>query len=334
MKAVVADSFGAPWQIRERPEPEPGPRDLLVAIEASGVCYTDVHQMRDPGYGGTFPRIPGHEPVGHVVACGADVDEFAPGDRVGVAYAQRWCGHCTFCSEGRYEFCPGAVQTGITVDGGHAELAVMDAGSVERVPDGLDATEAAPVFCAGFTVYSGLCDAQLRPGERCAIVGIGGLGHLGVQYAAALGAEVVAVTRHAQKRTLLEELGASTVIVLDGETTGEALAKIGGVDVIVHTANGIEADLVRGLRAYGRLALVGGSHDELTVTPITMLFGHLTIYGSTQGPRHRLREVLELHVRSGARTYVETYPLDHAPTAYDRVAACAARFRAVLVPTL
>src|SRR5207244_4380364 len=143
-----------------------GTRGNVVPYPRSCVCYTDVHQLHDRGYGTTFPRVPGHEPVGRVVARGDEGDHFAAGDLVGIAYAQRWCGHCDFCAEGRYEFCSRALQTGITIDGGHAELALMDAGSVERVPDGVDVTEAAPLFCAGFTVYSGIRDAGLRPGER------------------------------------------------------------------------------------------------------------------------------------------------------------------------
>jgi D-arabinose 1-dehydrogenase-like Zn-dependent alcohol dehydrogenase len=334
MKAVVADRLGAGWRIAERPDPEPGPRDLLIQVEASGVCYTDVHELRDPAYGATFPRIPGHEPVGVIIARGEAVDEWEPGDRVGIAYAQGWCGHCEFCAEGRYEFCARALQTGVTVDGGHAELLIVDAGSVERVPKGLDPVEAAPLFCAGFTAYSGIRDAGLRPGERCAVVGVGGLGHLAIQYAAALGAEVVAVTRSPEKRAQLEELGAHEVVVAggDGHGTGEALRRAGPVDVMIHTGNGLTPDLLRGMKVYGRIALVGGSHDSLTVTPIEMLFAHLTIVGSTQGPRHRLREVLELHARAGARTIIEPYPLSKALDAYENVETGQARFRAVIVP--
>jgi D-arabinose 1-dehydrogenase-like Zn-dependent alcohol dehydrogenase len=333
MKAVLADAFGGAWRVGERPLPEPGPNDLLVQIEGSGICYSDVHQLTNERYGGSFPRIPGHEAVGRVVACGDAVAGIGAGERVGVAYAQRWCGRCDYCAGGWYEHCASADFTGFTVDGGHAEFALMDADSVERVPDGLDPVEAAPVLCAGFTVYSGLCDVDLRPGERCAVVGIGGLGHLAVQYAAALGAEVVAVTSSARKKELLEGLGAAQVVVAHPAEIGSALKRVGGVDVIVQTANGVEGDLLSGLRPFGRMTLLGVSSDAMHVTPIDMVFGKLTIFGSCQGPRHRLREVLELHSRVGARTIVERYGLDEAPTAYAKVASGEARFRAVLVPT-
>jgi D-arabinose 1-dehydrogenase-like Zn-dependent alcohol dehydrogenase len=208
----------------------------------------------------------------------------------------------------------------------------MDAGSIERVPAGLDVVEAAPVFCAGFTVFSGICDAELRPGERCAVVGIGGLGHLAVQYAAALGAEVVAVTHSSDKQSLLRELGAEHVLVTDSTTSGDALRRIGGVDIVLNTANGVDRDLILGLRPYGRIALMGGSRQVVQLTPTEMLFGKFRIMGSSQGPRHRLREALELHRRAKAKTMVETYGLNEARKAYERVRSGVARFRAVLVP--
>jgi D-arabinose 1-dehydrogenase-like Zn-dependent alcohol dehydrogenase len=208
----------------------------------------------------------------------------------------------------------------------------MDAGSIEKVPPNLDPVEAAPVFCAGFTVYSGICDVELHPGERCAVIGIGGLGHLAVQYAAALGAEVIGVSRAEEKRALLKDLGAEHVLIANEGTAGEQLRRIGGVDVVLHTANGIDADLLHGLRPYGRVSLMGGTRQILHVTPTEMLFGKFRVMGSSQGPRHRLREALEFHLRSKAKTLVETYPLSDALTAYARVSSGAARFRAVLVP--
>ena len=332
MKAVIADEFDGGWRVGEQPDPSPGPNDVLVAVEASGICYTDVQQLRNPAYGGSFPRIPGHEPVGRVVSVGAEVTGLAEGERVGVAYAQRWCGQCEHCIEGRYEHCAAISTTGIGVDGGHAELTLMDAGSVVSVPADLDAAEAAPIMCAGFTVYSGICDAELRPGERCAVVGVGGLGHLALQYAAALGAEVVAVTRSEEKRAMLTELGAHEVLVAGENEVGQALAKMGGVDVILHTANSVEPALTGGLRPYGRLSLMGVTDAEVHTTPKEMIFGKLRIVGSSQGPRHLLPEVIELHRRAKVKTIVESYSLDEAPAGLERVESGTARFRAVLVP--
>ena len=333
MRAVVADGFGEAWALREVPDPTPGPRDLLVQVEASGICYTDVQQLENPAYSGAFPRVPGHEPVGTIVAVGDDVSEWSVGERVGVAYAQRWCGYCHHCTGGYYEHCGQISQTGITVDGGHAELMVMDAGAAVGIPAALDPIDAAPILCAGFTVYSGICDSALCPGERCAVVGIGGLGHLGIQYAAALGAEVLAVTSAVDKQRELAELGAAQVVVANAAEVGAELERLGGVDVILHTGNRVGKDIMRGLRNYGRLSMMGVSESVVETTPREMIFKKMRIMGSSQGPRRRLHEVLELHARSGARTKTETYGLDDALNAYDRVRSGTTRYRAVLVPT-
>lgn len=332
VRAVVAERLGGSWLLTDRPDPQVGPRDLLVEIEASGICYSDVHQLHEPRYASDFPRVPGHEAVGRVVARGTEVDRPPLGTRVGVAYTQRWCGHCRYCAAGWYEHCSTADRTGFTVDGGHAELAVVDATAAECIPDGLDPVEAAPVLCAGFTAYSGLCDARLRPGDRCAVIGIGGLGHLAVQYAAALGAEVVAVTASQGKERLLRSLGAEHVLVVEDRRAGKALGRIGGADAIVHTGNGIDPELARGLRPFGRLVLLGVSREVLSLTPLELVLGKFSVLGSCQGPRHRLRETLELHRRSGARTVVERHSLEDALAAYERVASGAAFLRAVLVP--
>ena len=194
-----------------------------MQVEASGICYTDVQQLENPAYSGAFPRIPGHEPVGKIVAVGDDVSEWSVGERVGVAYAQRGGADTAITARASYyEHCSQMLQTGITVDGGHAELMVMDAGAAVRIPDTLDPIDAAPILCAGFTVYSGICDSELRPGERCAVVGVGGLGHLGIQYAAALGAEVLAVTSAVDKQRELAELGATQVVVANAAEVGAA----------------------------------------------------------------------------------------------------------------
>lgn len=332
MKAVIAPGFGEGWTIGERPDPVPGPDQVLISVEASGICFTDVQQLREPVYGCTFPRVPGHEVVGTVVELGSGMDYLAIGDRVGVAFAQEWCGRCAHCALGRYHQCVVAKGTGLTMDGGHAEQAVFSAGAVEKLPEGLDPVEAAPVFCAGFTVYSGLRDAELRPGERCAVIGLGGLGHLGIQYAAAIGAEVIAVTRSTTKARQARELGAEHTLVVEPERAGEELRRLGGVDVIVHAGNGIAQGLHLGLRPYGRLSLVGVSKDTISFTPTELCFGNLRVVGSTQGPRTWLREVLELHRRCRAKTIVETYSLDDALSAFDRVVSGEATFRAVLVP--
>lgn len=334
MRGIVLDGAGTPWRHADLDEPQAGPGQLLVEVLASGVCYTDHRQAIDPAYGTTFPRIPGHEPIGRVVATGAGVEGWRIGDVAGVAYAQAWCGTCQYCALGRYEHCATALHTGVTVDGGHAELALFDAAASVAIPSTIDPVEAAPLMCAGFTAYSGLCDLQLRPGDRCAIVGVGGLGHLAVQYAAALGTEVVAVTHSPEKEASLRALGAHEVVVLDAaDGVGERLAAIGGVDAILYAGNAIGRDVLRGLRPYGRLSLLGVTADGIEVAPRDMVFGKFAIHGSSQGPRERLPEVLQLHARSGARTHVEAYALDQALEAYERVTSGSPRYRVVLTPS-
>jgi D-arabinose 1-dehydrogenase-like Zn-dependent alcohol dehydrogenase len=305
---------------------------VAVAVEASGICYSDVHLLTDPAYGGTFPRIPGHEFVGRIFELGTDVTGLAVGERVGVPWAQRWCGRCRTCVHGLFSYCEaGSDVTGGTVDGGHAEVAIVDASAVEPVPDGIPSAEAAPLLCAGYTVYSALCAAQVRPGELVAVVGIGGLGHLAVQYALGMEASVVAVTRSADKEDALHELGVSEVVVAEGGASA-ALKALGGVDVIVHTANAIEPDLANGLRVGGRLAVAGVPAGRLAITPREMVFRRLAIFGASPGPRHLLRDLLRFHLAIGARTIVETYSLDHAADALGRVIDGSVRYRAVLTP--
>lgn len=332
MRAIVAPALGEPWELREVPDPVPAPDEVLIAVEASGVCYSDVHVLNNPGYAGTFPRILGHEVVGRVVRSGDDVTGLEPGDRVGVAWTQRWCGHCRLCHLGAYAFCEaGPPATGVTLDGGHAELMVAHAGSVERVPDAIPSEEAAPLFCAGYTVYSALLDARIRPGERVAVIGVGGLGHLALQYARGMAAHVLAVTRDQGKSSALQQLGAHEVVVASGDS-GAALHERGGVDVIVTTGNAVDPDVLKGLRTGGRLAVVGVSDSPIATTAIELVFGKFTILGSSPGSRAVLGELLAFHAAIGARTLVETYPLERADEALARVAAGEVRFRAVLVP--
>jgi D-arabinose 1-dehydrogenase-like Zn-dependent alcohol dehydrogenase len=221
--------------------------------------------------------------------------------------------------------------TGGTVDGGHADLALADAAAVEPVDADLPAQEIAPLFCAGYTVYSALRTTDVRPDERVAVVGIGGLGHLAVQYARGLGATVIAVTGSADKATVLRELGASEVLVTAGGV-GAALRAAGGVDVIVHTSASIESNLADGLRVGGRLAVAGVSRDHLRVTALDLIFRRLSVLGASPGPRQHLRELLRFHTAIGARTLVETFPLERAAEAIARVRQGLARYRVVLVP--
>ena len=253
MKAAIVPSVNSRWEIQEVPTPEPGPGQVLIKIHASGVCYTDVHQTRGE-LPGPFPRTLGHEPVGEIVGIGVGVSTRRVGDRVGVPWIQTTCGRCEWCLRGRPMFCPEQIGTGAQMSGGHAEYMLAFADATMLLPEGISYEQAAPIFCAGYTVWSGLRWADPKPGERVAVVGIGGLGHLAVQYAKAAGFETIAVSHSPDKDRLIRELGADE-IVRDGESLGNA----GGADVVLGTSNSADAmaDAVKGLRPDGRLVVMG-----------------------------------------------------------------------------
>jgi alcohol dehydrogenase len=333
VRAVIADGLGKGWAVREVPDPSPGPADLLIAVEASGVCGSDIHLATRADYGGTFPRVPGHEFVGRVAEVGRDVRGWQPGDRAGVAWAQRWCGRCRMCSEQSYSFCAaGCDVTGGTVDGGHAELAVVDARAAIPLPVELEASQLAPVLCAGYTVYTALQDVAVAPGDRVAVIGVGGLGHLATQYARCLGGSVVAVTSNAGKRDELRGFGATDVVVARGEPAAEALRRAGGADVILVTGSGDPGQLSEAVRVGGRIALISPGDEPVAISARDAIFKRLRIVGSSPGPRDLLRQAIALHVDHGVRVATQVLPLEEAPRAFKLVSRGRARYRVVLVP--
>ena len=215
MLAAVVPSVNEKWEVKEVSTPEPGANQVLIKIHASGICYTDVHATKG-ALGVKFPYTIGHEPAGEIVALGEGVTTRKIGDRVGVPWLQSTCGRCEWCQRGKSFFCPNHIATGINIAGGHAEYMVAYADATQLIPNGVSYDQAAPIFCAGYTVYSGLRLADPKPHERIAVVGIGALGHLGIQYSKAAGFETIAVTHSKDKEELVYKLGASSV-VSDGE---------------------------------------------------------------------------------------------------------------------
>lgn len=335
MKAVIAERLGQPWVTADISDPQPGARDLLVQVEASSVCHTDIRLATDARFGGTFPRVPGHEFVGRVVERGWDVQQWEVGDRVGVAWAQRWCGKCRHCLEQSYSFCErGNDVSGGTVDGGHAEYAVVDSFAAVPLPVEPPADQLAPLMCAGYTAYSALRQARVHPGDRVAVLGIGGVGHLAIQYARGLGATVVAVTRDPSKEAELHELGAAEVLSADGGALGAELSRMGGVDVAVITADGRLEAIFDGLRIGARVALVAVGDQSLQLQMRSAVFKRLTVIGSSPGSRRLLQELLAFHFTVGAHSKVERLPLDAATEAFARVRDGQARYRIVFIPQL
>lgn len=326
MKAAVVPAVDSQWQISDVPQPQPGPGQVLVKMRASGVCYTDVHETLGH-IPGKFPRILGHEPVGDIVAVAPDVTARLVGDRVGSAWIQSTCGRCEWCRRGRKMFCPHLKGTGIDAQGGHAEFMLMNADATYLIPDNVSYEQAAPIFCAGFTVYSGLRWANPKPHERVAVLGIGGLGHLAVQYAKAAGFDTIAVSHSPDKDSLIRDLGADEIV-----RDGESLADMGGADVILSTSNSTKAmaDSIQGLRPDGRFVVMGVGAEPLTISLLDFIGKRIQVMGSQQNGPEYLYEALDFVAKGKVKTIVETYPLTEAPKAYQRVAEGKVRFRAVL----
>ncbi|HNG45504.1 MAG TPA: alcohol dehydrogenase catalytic domain-containing protein [Elusimicrobiota bacterium] len=327
MRATVVPAVKGKWEVREIPRPDIGPNQVLIQIKASGLCYTDVH-ITNGALPTKFPRVLGHEPVGEIVAVGSAVTTRRVGDRVGVPWVQSTCGRCEWCLRGKGLFCPEQIGTGVDSPGSHAEFMPAFAQATVLIPDGVAYEQAAPIFCAGYTVWSGLRIAEPKPHEKVAVVGVGGLGHLAVQYAKAAGFETLAVSHSPDKTKLIKDLGADVVV-----SDGEGLSRAGGADVILATGNSWKAaqDAMKGLRPDGRLVLMGLSDETFSLTAGALMNRH-RIIGSLQNDVEYLYEALDFVARGKVKVVTEIYPLKDIARAYDRVSRGEVRFRAVIVP--
>ena len=325
MKAAVVTSFTQPLEIQDRPVPEPGPGQVLVRIEASGLCHTDIHAAHgDWPVKPSLPFVPGHEGVGIVEALGAGVTARALGDRVALPWLGHACGHCDHCVEGWETLCEEQQNTGYSIDGGFAEYAVADAHYVVPVPEGVSAFDAAPLTCAGVTTYKAIKVAHIRPSERVAVFGIGGLGHLAVQYARLVGGTVIAVDIDDQKLRLATELGADHVVNARNQDPVAAIEALGGADVAVVLAvlPSVFEQAFAALRRGGRLVCVGLPPEsegpmDLPIFP-TVLKG-ISVIGSIVGTRQDLAEVFDLHALGRTRVVADRRKLDEVNTAIDDV---------------
>jgi D-arabinose 1-dehydrogenase-like Zn-dependent alcohol dehydrogenase len=329
MRAIVISEFNKPWEMKELPNPTPGPGQVVVKVRASGMCGTDLHVHH-----GVFPLprpiVAGHESTGEIVAVGAGVTDLKVGDRVGAFWFQKGCGRCAACQAGQPQGCASA-QTWMNVGGGNSELMIAWASGCELIPDKVSFEDAAPIFCAGYTVMSGLRNADPKPGERVAVLGVGGLGHLALQFAKAVGLETIAITGQANKKAELTKLGADDVLVADGDP-GKVLTDAGGADIILSTTNSAKqiGQAFNGLRRNGRLINMGLPDGALVIDPLALTFGQRQLRGSSQDERADIHEALQ-HVASGkVKPMLELYPLDKANDVRERLAAGKVRYRAVL----
>lgn len=333
MKAVQVSKAGGAFELVERDVPEPAAGQIRVKVEACGICHSDA-LVKHGGFPGlSHPRIPGHEIAGQVDAVGPGVTAWKAGDRVGVGWHGGHCFQCESCRRGLFINCAKAKITGITHDGGYAEFAVVPAESAARLPEGLSAAEAGPLLCAGITTYNALRNSGARAGDIVAVQGIGGLGHLALQYAARMGFRVVALSRGADKEELARQLGAHDYIDSNVVSVGEGLQKLGGADVILATAPnaGAISSTIEGLKPRGKLLLVAAAFEPFSVSALSLLSGR-SIAGWPSGSAIDSEDTLAFSVLTGVRPRTETFRLEQAEEAFTKMMQNQVRFRAVLVP--
>ena len=332
MKAVQISKPGGNFEVVERPVPEPGRGQVRIKVEACGICHSDALVKEGYWPGIQYPRVPGHEIAGRIDAIGADVTLWKHGQRVGLGWHGGHCFQCDPCRRGDFILCQFEKITAISFDGGYSEYMVAPAEAVAAMPDDLPADEAAPLLCAGITVFNALRNSGARVGELVAVQGIGGLGHLGIQYASRMGFRTVAIGRGKDKQALAEKLGAHEYLDTGSRAPAEALQKLGGARVILATAPDSKSmsALVDGLAGNGKLVIVGAGSESLTVTPLQLIGGRKSILGWASGTGKDSEDTLRFSALSGVRPMIERYPLAKAAEAYDQMISGRARFRVVL----
>ena len=330
-----AVEVSAPGVLRvvERQVSEPGAGQVRILVEACGICHTDAATVTGIYPGLNLPRVPGHEVVGRIEALGSGVARWKIGQRVGVGFFGGEDGVCEPCRRGDIVNCQNPVTPGVTVDGGYAEVMIAEARGIASIPEELTALESAPLLCAGITTYNALRNAGLRGGDLVAVQGIGGLGHLGLQFARHMGFHTVAIGRGSDKDKLAKDLGAHVYIDTSVEDPAAALQRMGGARAILATAPSGNAmgPLVSGLAARGKLIVVGVPQDPIQLSAFPLVFGGRSIYGSLAGTAIDTEDTLAFSVLANIRPMIETVPLVQAADAYARMMQGKARFRMVLV---
>jgi D-arabinose 1-dehydrogenase-like Zn-dependent alcohol dehydrogenase len=332
MKAVQVSKPGGNFELVERNIPEPGRNQVRIKVEACGVCHSDVVVKEGLWPGLKYPRVPGHEIAGRIDAVGADVTNWKPSQRVGVGWHGGHDFTCDPCRRGDFILCQNEKITGVSHDGGYQEYMIAPAEAVAAIPDDLPAAEAAPLLCAGITVFNALRNSGARAGDLVAIQGIGGLGHLGVQYARQMGFRTFAIGRGKDKESLARKLGAAHYVDTATGDPGAELQKFGGARVILATAPDSKAisTLVDGLSPGGKLVIVAASSEAITVTPLQLILTRKSIQGWPSGTAKDSEDTLQFSALSGVRPMIEKFPLEKAAEAYDQMISGRARFRVVL----
>jgi len=332
MKVVQVSKPGGDFEIVEREIPTPDPGQVRIKVQACGVCHSDVLTKEGLWPGIEYPRVPGHEVAGIVDEVGAGVSGWKKGQRAGVGWHGGQDNTCRECRRGDFRNCRNAKVCGISYDGGYQQYMVAPVEALVSIPDSLNDAEAAPLLCAGITTYNALRHSGALPGDLVAVVGIGGLGHLGIQFANKFGYKVAAIGRGSENAVLARKLGANVYIDSTATNAAEELQKLGGAQVILATApsSKLMSQLIDGLGPNGELMVIGATFDPIEVTPIQLISGSKTIQGWAAGTPADSEDTLRFAELSGVRAMIETYPFERAAEAYARMMSGNAQFRVVL----
>jgi D-arabinose 1-dehydrogenase-like Zn-dependent alcohol dehydrogenase len=333
MRAVQIPNAHGEFEIVEREIPQPGPGAVRLEVQACGICHSDEYAKEGSRPGINYPRVPGHEVAGVIDAIGAGVLGWEVGQRAGVGWHGGHCGYCNSCRRGDFVTCSlGREITGLTCDGGYTEYMVISAAALAKIPDALSATDAAPLFCAGVTTFNSLRNSGARTGDLVAILGLGGLGHLGVQFAAKMGFETVGIARGEDKEAFAKELGAKHYIDSESQNVAAELEKLGGAKVILSTVTSAKAvnAALAGMGINGKTILVGNPDQPLEVPARVLIGGRRSVSGWPSGSPVDSQDTLAYCALHGIRPMTEIYPLERAAEGYARMQSGKARFRVVL----
>ena len=332
MRSVQVSKAKGPLEIVERDIPEPAPRQVRIKVQACGICHGDSVTKEGLFPGIQYPRVPGHEVAGVIDSVGEGVTGWKIGQRVAVGWHGGHCGHCQSCRRGDFITCSYLQVPGIAYDGGYADYVIAPTEAIASIPAELSATDAAPLMCAGITTYNALRNSGARVGDVVAILGVGGLGHLGIQFASKMGFKTIAISRGKDKEDLVRKLGATQYIDSKSQNTVEELVKLGGAKIILGTASSGKAmtAVLGGLSINGKLIMIGASDESLEISPLIFISGRRSVVGWPGGTSMDSQDTLSFSVLSGVRSMNEVFPLERAPEAYERMISGKARFRAVL----
>ncbi len=335
MRVVQVPRANGPFELVEREIPQPGAGSVRIKVQACGICHSDSLTKEGSYPGIQYPRVPGHEIAGIIDAVGEGVAPWKTGQRVGVGWHGGHCGYCDSCRRGDFVTCQIAPKVpGISYDGGYAEYVIVPAAAVARIPEELSAEEAGPLMCAGITTYNALRNSGARPGDVVAVLGVGGLGHLAIQFAAKMGFNTVAIARGRAKEELAKKLGARRYIDSQEQNPAAELTKLGGARVILATVTNGKAmnAVLGGLRINGKMIVVGAANEPLEVPSLLLIGGRRSIVGWPSGTSIDSEDTLSFSALTGVRPMNQVFPLERASEAYELMMSGKARFRAVLTP--